>query len=102
MNRLNDAVNRRDAERDLGDELLAAVDEMLANQPAKVYVIEQTDVALARQKAQLSQTQFAEILGISVRTLESWEQGKRKPSGAAQSLIKLFIKNPKFVMEELA
>ncbi|TCB58263.1 helix-turn-helix domain-containing protein, partial [Acinetobacter terrestris] len=41
-------------------------------------------------------------LGTSKRTLESWEQGTRRPSKAAQSLIKLFIIDPKFVRENLA
>lgn len=86
MEKLNDIVSR-DAERDIGAELLMAVDEMLANVPVKTYTITQTDVALARQKSELSQREFAETLGVSVRTLESWEQGVRKPSKAAQSLI---------------
>ena len=52
MNRSNDIVSR-DAERDIGAELLMAVDEMLANAPVKTYTITQTDVALARQKSEL-------------------------------------------------
>ena len=65
-------------------------------------VITETDVALARRKAELTQDQFAKILGVSKRTLESWEQGVRRPSGAATSLIRLFIVDPKFVKESLA
>ncbi|TCM61445.1 Xre family transcriptional regulator [Acinetobacter calcoaceticus] len=75
---------------------------MLANNAARRTVINETDVALARRKAALTQEQFASILGVSKRTLESWEQGIRRPSGAAQSLIKLFILNPEFVKESLA
>ena len=75
---------------------------MLANNAAKRTVITETDVALARRKADFTQEQFANILGTSKRTLESLEQGTRRPSKAAQSLIKLFIIYSKFVRENLA
>lgn len=94
-------IEERDAQRNIGEELLQGIDEMLAASPTKTHIITQTDVALARQKAALTQKQFAQVLGVSVRTLESWEQGARKPSKAAQSLIKLFIKDPEFVKEAL-
>ncbi|MEG1234564.1 helix-turn-helix domain-containing protein [Acinetobacter sp. SwsAc6] len=88
--------------RDIEAEILQGIDDMLANNAAKRTVITETDVALARRKAQLTQDQFAKILGVSRRTLESWEQGARRPSGAATSLIRLFIVDPKFVKESLA
>lgn len=101
MNHLS-AIDRRDAKRDIQAELLAGIEEIARNEPAAAHEITQTDVALARQKAQMSQASFAKTLGVSIRTLESWEQGVRRPSGAAQSLIKLFIKNPDFVREALS
>ena len=91
-----------EATRDIEAEILQGIDDMLANNAAKRTVITETDVALARRKAQLTQDQFAKILGVSRRTLESWEQGARRPSGAAPSLIRLFIVDPKFVKESLA
>jgi putative transcriptional regulator len=91
-----------EATRDIEAEILQGIDDMLANNAAKRTVITETDVALARRKAQLTQDQFAKILGVSRRTLESWEQGARRPSGAATSLIRLFIVDPKFVKESLA
>ena len=69
MTHLND-VEERDSARDIGAELLLAVDEMLANTALKTHIITQTDVALARQKSELSQRQFADSLGVSVGTLE--------------------------------
>lgn len=95
-------LNIRDSQRDIGAEILQGIADMKANNAARRTVITETDVALARRKAKLTQEQFAEILGTSKRTLESWEQGARRPSKAAQSLIKLFIIDPEFVRENLA
>ncbi|WP_180000776.1 DNA-binding transcriptional regulator, partial [Acinetobacter sp. YH18001] len=64
-----------EATRDIEAEILQGIDDMLANNAAKRTVITETDVALARRKAQLTQEQFAKLLGVSRRTLESWEQG---------------------------
>ena len=91
-----------EATRDIEAEIVLGIDDMLANNAAKRTVITETDVALARRKAQLTQEQFAKLLGVSRRTLESWEQGARRPSGAATSLIRLFIIDPQFVKESLA
>jgi putative transcriptional regulator len=90
-----------EATRDIEAEILQGIDDMLANNAAKRTVITETDVALARRKAELTQAQFAKVLGISKRTLESWEQGVRRPSGAATSLIKLFIQDPEYMKEHL-
>lgn len=56
-------------------------------------------VLAARAKTGLSQAQFAALLGISVRTLHDWEQGRRAPSGAAKTLIKVAAKNPEVLRE---
>ncbi|HEY9173721.1 MAG TPA: helix-turn-helix domain-containing protein [Verrucomicrobiae bacterium] len=56
----------------------------------------------ARRKLGLSQTEFARLLGISVRTLHNWEQGWRKPTGAARVLLKLAALNPRAVLEAAA
>lgn len=95
-------LEAHEAKRDLNVELLEGVQQMLADNASKRTVITETDVALARRKAELTQEQFSKILGISKRTLESWEQGVRKPSGAASSLIKLFIIDPEYVKDKLA
>ena len=86
----------------LGLKLLQSVREMKAGQAARVTKIEPNDVVQARQQTGLSQAQFAEALSISKRTLQEWEQGRRSPSGAAQTLIRIAKKHPEVVREALA
>jgi putative transcriptional regulator len=57
-------------------------------------------VADTRSKLQLSQGKFAELLGISVKTLHNWEQGRRKPTGAARVLLRVAARHPEVVLEE--
>jgi DNA-binding transcriptional regulator YiaG len=57
-------------------------------------------VADTRSKLRLSQGKFAELLGISVKTLHNWEQGRRKPTGAARVLLRVVSRHPEVVLEE--
>ena len=75
-----------EATRDIEAEILQGIDDMLANNAAKRTVITETDVALARRKAQLTQDQFAKILGVSRRTLESWNQVREDQQGQQHRL----------------
>jgi putative transcriptional regulator len=83
-----------EAKRDLAAELLQSVREMKAGQTRVV----SSPVIEARQKTGLSQTQFAALLGVSVRTLQGWEQGRKQPSGAARTLLAIASVNPKAVL----
>jgi putative transcriptional regulator len=58
-------------------------------------------VAAARAATGLSQAPFARLLGVSVRTLQEWEQGRKIPSGAAATLLKVAARHPE-VLQELA
>ncbi len=58
-------------------------------------------VALARAATGLSQAAFAKLLGVSTRTLQEWEQGRKSPSGAAATLLKVAARHPE-VLRELA
>ncbi len=65
----------------------------------RVTIRETTEALEARQNLNLSRSEFATAIGVSERTVESWEQGRRKPSGAAQVLLKIAKHNPKAVLE---
>lgn len=96
------ALRARDAKRDLGAELLASVLEMKAGKAGRVHHISLSEVTQARAKSGLSQAEFAQVLGVSVRTLQEWEQGRRKPSGAAQALLTIAAKRPEVIREVFA
>ena len=75
-------------------DLLEAVRDMKARRAARVTQVQVTDAADARARVGLSQSQFATLLGVSVRTLQNWEQGRSQPSGAAQTLIRVAMAAP--------
>jgi putative transcriptional regulator len=86
----------------LGLKLLQSVREMKARKAARVTRVELNEVVEARQRTGLSQSEFADALSISKRTLQEWEQGRRSPSGAAQALIRIAKRHPEVVREVLA
>ncbi|TAK70905.1 MAG: helix-turn-helix domain-containing protein [Betaproteobacteria bacterium] len=92
----------RDAKRDIGAELLASVLEMKAGKTGRIHRIPLSEVTQARAKSGLSQSQFARVLGVSMRTLQEWEQGRRKPSGAARALLTIAAKRPDVIREVFA
>jgi putative transcriptional regulator len=83
-----------EAKRDLAADLLQPVREMKAGHVRVV----SSPVVDARNKTGLSQSQFAALLGVSVRTLQGWEQGRKQPSGAARTLLAIASTNPKAVL----
>ena len=86
---------------DIGAELLTSVREMKAGIRARVHRPDISAIAHARLVSGLSQTAFAALLGISVRTLQDWKQGPREPSGAAKSLVPVAERHPE-VLQQLA
>jgi putative transcriptional regulator len=93
----DDELDAFEAGRNLGDDLLESIRQMNAGLVTVVY----SPIAAARQGSGLSQAQFAALLGVSVRTLQEWEQGRRQPSGAAKTLLRVAERHPE-VLRELA
>jgi putative transcriptional regulator len=88
------ALGAYEAKRDLATDLLQAIREMKAGKTQIVH----TPATEARQRTGLSQSQFAALLGVSVRTLQGWEQGRKQPSGAARTLLMIARTNPKALL----
>ena len=83
-----------EAKRDVGAEILQSIKDMKAGK-GRIVVSSATE---AREATGLSQSQFAILLGVSVRTLQGWEQGRKQPSGAARTLLAIARTNPKAVL----
>jgi putative transcriptional regulator len=69
--------------------------------PSRKYEVKPPDIKMIREKLQVTQREFATMIGVSTRTLQNWEQGRRKPEGPANALLKVATKNPKAVLEAL-
>lgn len=85
------------AKRNIGLEILEGIQQLKRGEHGRV--IKVPSVASIREKTGLSQTRFAELLGVSVRTLQEWEQGRRAPSGAARTLLLIADKNPHALLD---
>lgn len=100
MKKLTKQIRERDAKRDIGAEVLEAVREIKAG-GGRRFAVQVTEATQARLKLGMSQPEFAGMLGVSVRTLQDWEQGRRQPSGAAKALLKVATASPKVVRKAL-
>ena len=83
--------------RDIGSEILQGIRDLKQGKTGRVLNV--PPVAEIRQKTGLSQSKFASLLGVSVRTLQDWEQGRRVPSGAARTLLLIAHRNPIALLE---
>jgi putative transcriptional regulator len=81
----------------IGREILTGLRELKAGEHGRVVTV--PGVASIRQKTGLSQSRFAALLGVSVRTLQDWEQGRRAPSGAARTLLMVADRNPHALLD---
>ena len=116
----------RDAQRDIGAELLQALQDLKADRFGRKTVFTpqpdgsvlrevstpeggliqrdvltgpRWEITAARMASGLSQAQYAKAAGVSVRTLQQWEQGRSQPTGAARSLVRLLARRPELLAE---
>jgi putative transcriptional regulator len=90
--------------KELFDELLQSVRQGGAilrgeKKPARIYEFSEPDVRSIREQYGLSQDKFASLMGISLATLRNWEQGRRKPEGAARILLRVAAKHPEAILD---
>ena len=90
----------------LFNELLASVEEMGkirrgTKRASRRTTVTELKVEVVREQTGLSQTRFARLIGVSKRTLENWEQGRRSPTGPARALLKIVAKDPEGAVRAL-
>ncbi len=83
--------------RDIGQEILEGVRAIKRGEGRRRAISASADIADIRRRLDLSQSAFAALLGVSVRTLQDWEQGRRKPRGPALSLLRVAEREPEAV-----
>ena len=88
------------------DKLVASVKEAGEikagrKRPSRLYEIKPPEIKMVREKLHASQNDFAMMIGVSTRTLQNWEQGRRQPEGPAKALLRIAARNPKAVLEAL-
>lgn len=83
------------------EDLLESAKQMKEKKAARKTVVVVSDITRVRNKVNMSQPAFAKLMGVSVRTLQAWEQGKRNPSGAAKTLLRVAETHPE-ILRKLA
>ena len=92
------------AKRDIGQEILEGLREIKAHKAGKLDLRKRTFQPPApaneiREKLQLSQAAFAGLMGVSLRTLQDWDQGRRQPAGSARMLLRIAQQHPEVFLE---
>lgn len=91
----------RNKKRNIGQEILLAIGDIKSGKAKRHVFYAPDDIKKVRDKLELSQSGFANILHVSTRTLQAWEQGKRTPSGAALALLTIAAARPDVIRQVL-
>ena len=89
------------------DQLVKGIREMKRHMAGKSVLgarttsVDEPDVRAIRKAADISQSQFAKLIGVNLRTLQNWEQRRTRPTGPARALLKIVASNPKSALEAL-
>lgn len=70
--------------------------------PSRTFEFKPSDIRKIRESLGLSQSEFALLIGVSVATLQNWEQGRRRPEGPARALLRIVEKHPDVVLDALS
>ena len=90
-------MSKSKKQRNIGREILEGIRQLKRGEVGRVTYY--PPIAEVRVRVGLSQSEFAKLLGVSVRTLQEWEQGRRVPSGPARTLLQIAHKNPKALLD---
>ena len=88
------------------EDLLGSVREAGAilrgqKRPSRRIVIGSSGVRAIRERTSLSQSEFAELIGVSVKTLQNWEQNRRRPTGPAAALLSIIAREPQLAVKSI-
>jgi putative transcriptional regulator len=97
LRQIRKEVDNAYGQRNIGAEILEGLREIKRGEHGRV--IRVSDVGADRAKTGLSQARFAQLLGVSLRTLQDWEQGGRPPSGAARTVLLIAAQNPRALLD---
>lgn len=84
--------------RNLGNEISKGLRDIKRGKGRRVELKETRDVSTIRRRMGLSQSAFAALLGVSARTLQDWEQGRRAPTGPARALLRVADRHPRALL----
>lgn len=92
------------SDRDIGKEILEGIKEIKLFKKGDIELktwslSEPSPTKIIRKKLKLSQSAFASLMGVSPRTIQDWEQGRRNPQGPAKSLLRIAEQHPEIFIE---